>query len=219
MDIFKLFYDHDLRLNDLTSPNGNSSEKSDKDRLAEFMSPDPTYSKFYITGTRLEEEKFGINALAKFDEVIARLDNIFGGLSIYTETGTFHSLAVALSTVKIGQAMIISGETISPNFGALNIDEGAKVGRRENEIRPILQAGSYVLYKEKAQDGFDLHLFSERNIYPSLFEAFKPLIDDRFRFFSINRKKMRTERQLYFETRKLEKPPHGAEEVLPETVL
>jgi len=219
MDIFKLFYNHDLRLDDLASPNGNSSGKSDGDRLAKFMAPDPTYSKFYITGTRLEDEKFGLNTLAKADEVIKQLNNAFRDLIFFIEEGTFNSLSEALRAIETGQAMIINDKDISPNFSALSIDEESDVGREKNEIREILQSKAYVLYKEKAHHGYDLHLFSEENIYSALFETFKPLIDDQFRFFSINSKKMRTERHFYFETWKLDKPPHGAEEVLPETVL
>jgi len=83
----------------------------------------------------------------------------------------------------------------------------------------VLKTGTYVIYKEQAHHGYDLHLFSMENIYPALFDALKPLVDDQFRFFSINSKRMGSERHFYFETWTLENPPHGAEEVLPETVL
>jgi hypothetical protein len=52
-----------------------------------------------------------------------------------------------------------------------------------------------------------------------MFYPLQKLVPETFRFFSINGKKFRTERHFYFETWTLEKPPHGFEEVFPETVL
>jgi len=219
MDIFKLFFDHDLRLDNLAPRNGNTSEDYDEERLAEFMKPDPTYSKFYITGTRLEEEQFGINTLAKFREVITQLGRAFSDSSIFSTSGTFDSLFDALSAAEIGEAVILGNEKPTANFSALRIGKETNTGHKKKEIREVLQSGAFVLYKEKAHHGFDLHLFSKGNIYPVLFDRFKPLVDDQFRFFSINSKRMGRERHFYFETWTLDKPPHGAEEVFPETVL
>ena len=93
------------------------------------------------------------------------------------------------------------------------------MGHKKEELAHILKTGAYVLYKEQAHHGYDLHLFSMDNIYPTLFEQLKPVVSDEFRFFSINSKRMGSERHFYFETWTLDNPPHGAEEVLAETVL
>jgi len=219
MDIFKLFFDHDLRLDSLASRNDEYSIEYDEDRLADFMKPDPTFSKFYITGTRLEDEQFGINTLTKADEVIEQLDKSFDEQKLITPAGIFESLSNALPAVKIGQAMIINKDEVTVDFAALEIDEESNFGHKKDKVRQILQSGSNLLYKEKANHGFDLHLFSKTNIYSILFENFKPLVSENFLFFSINSKRMRSEQDFYFETWTLDKPPHGAEEVFPETVL
>ncbi|MGD8426674.1 MAG: hypothetical protein PVH63_03530 [Balneolaceae bacterium] len=219
MDIFKLFFDHDLRLDTLAPRNSRNIENYDEDRLAAFMRPDPTYSKFYFTGTRLEEEQFGINCLSKGEEVINQLGRVFNNHTINTAKGLSKSLSEAFSAAGIGDALIISNKPITVDFTELKLNEESNVGHKKEKVREILETGAYVLYKEKAHNGFDLHLFSRENIYPSLFKYLKPLIDEEFRFFSINSKRMRSERHFYFETWMLSKPPHGAEEIFPGTEL
>lgn len=219
MDIFKLFFNHDQRLDKLAKRNANKTPEEVEATLADFMKPDPTYSKFYITGTRLEEEKFGLNTLKKSSAIISQLDNIFESKNIYTSTGSFDSIPKALPATDIGSVMIISAGNPKVDFKELQIDEESNIGHKKEGLRAVLQAGSYVMYKEQAHDGFDLHLLSMENIYPSLFESFKPLVGEQFRFFSINSKRMGSERHFYFETWTLDRPPHGAEEVFAETVL
>lgn len=219
MDIFKLFFNHDQRLDKLAKRNANKTQEEVEATLADFMKPDPTYSKFYITGTRLEDENFGLNALSKGTEVIQQLDKVFAERRIYSPSGNFSSLPEALSQTEIGYIMVIANKKPSIDFQELHIDEESNIGHKKEPLSQLLKAGAYVLYKERAHDGFDLHLLSMENIYPSLFDAFKPLVDNQFRFFSINSKRMRSERHFYFETWTLDRPPHGAEEVFPETVL
>lgn len=222
MDIFKLFFNHDLRLDKLAKRNANKTEEEVEATLEDFMQPDPTYSKFYLTGTRLEEEKFGINVLNKSKTILENLDSIFKNYQFTATTNdSFNSLKEGLATIHIGEALVISNSNKLPELDltTLMIDEESKVGHKKDEIRTIIESGSYLLYKEPAHHGFDLHLFSEENIYPLLFEAFKPLIEKEFRFFSINNKRMQSERHFYFETWTLDNPPHGAEEVFPETTL
>lgn len=219
MDIFKLFFDHDLRLDKLAKRNANKTPKEVEATLADFMKPTPTYSKFYITGTRLEDEQFGLDTLAKSKAVIRQIGDIFSQRTISTGRDSFDSLHNALSATGVGEPLIISNETVSVDFGSLQIDEESNVGHKKEALSEILKTGAYVLYKEQAHHGFDLHLFSIENIYPSLFKALQPLVDKNFRFFSINSKRMGSERHFYFETWTLDRPPHGAEEVFPETVL
>lgn len=219
MDIFKLFFDHDLRLDKLEKRNANKTKEEKESSLEDFMSPDPTYSKFYITGTKLQEEQFGLNTLSKSDEILHQLDKVFSDRAIYASSGDFENLPKALSQTEIGQALVISNNQSEYDFKGIEVDEESNVGHKKDELKQILQSGAYVLYKEQAHHGYDLHLFTMDNIYPRLFENLKPLVNDQFRFFSINSKRMGSERHFYFETWTLDKPPHGAEEVLPETVL
>lgn len=219
MDIFKLFFNHDQRLDKLAKRNANKTQSEVEATLSDFMKPALTYSKFYITGTRLEKEQFGLNTLAKKDEVLNQLDEVFENCSICSASRNYDSLQEALPTIDIGQAMVLSESAGNYNFEELKIDQESNVGHKKEELSRILKTGAYVLYKEHAHHGFDLHLFSLKNIYSNLFHALQPLVDYDFRFFSINSKRMRSERHFYFETWTLDKPPHGAEEVSPETVL
>lgn len=220
MDIFKLFFEHDMRLDKLAKRNANKTKAEVEATLEDFMKPTPTYSKFYITGTRLNPEKFGLNILQKYDQILNKLDEVFTNRLIYSRDKKFNNLSEALSAVKVGQALVISDdEKHSESVAELAIDKEFNVGHRKEELKKFLKTGAFVLYKEQAHDGFDLHLFSLKNIYTSLFYPLQRLVDDDFRFFSINNKRVKSERHFYFETWTLDKPPHGAEEVFPETVL
>lgn len=220
MDIFKLFYNHDQRLDKLAKRNANKTKEEVEATLDDFMSPEPTYSKFYITGTRLNKEEFGLNTLEKCSEVLNNLNNVFKDCTIFSAVKDFEYLSDALDSIHIGQALVIaSSPNHNINFDTLEIDKESNVGHKKEELSDILQTGAYVLYKEQAHHGFDLHLFSMENIYPLLFKNLQPLVSEKFRFFSINSKRMGSERHFYFETWTLGNPPHGAEEVLPETKL
>lgn len=220
MDIFKLFFEHDLRLDKLAKRNANKTEEEVEASLADFMKPTPTYSKFYLTGTRLKEEIFGLDTLDRWDDIRKNLETVFQDVQIQTVNGLLSSLTEAINNTEIGKAIIISTEIDSDlPIRSLSVDRESNVGHFKEELSEVLEDGHRVLYKEQAHDGFDLHLFSKENIYEQLFHAFKPLVRPDFRFFSINSRRMRSERHFYFETWTLNKPPHGAEEVLPQTVL
>lgn len=220
MDIFKLFFEHDLRLDKLAKRNANKTEEEVEASLADFMKPTPTYSKFYLTGTRLKEEEFGINILEHWDDILAKLEQVFEKHYLQVNGESFNSLSKSINRAKTGDAILISStKETEVDTASLQVSRESNVGHFKEELSEVLQKGYLVLYKEQAHDGFDLHLFSETNIYEELFYALKPLVSSTFRFFSINNKRMRSERHFYFETWTLDKPPHGAEEVLPETVL
>lgn len=220
MDIFKLFFEHDMRLDKLARRNANKTKEEVEATLEDFMKPTPTYSKFYITGTRLDTEQFGLNVLEKYEQVLEKLDEIFGDKFIHSSEKTFNALSVSLPETEIGQALVINqSKEIPAGIEELAIDEESNVGHRKEELSEMLKTGAFVLYKEQAHHGFDLHLFSLKNIYTKLFYPLQSLVDRQFRFFSINSKRIQSERHFYFETWTLDKPPHGAEEVFPETVL
>lgn len=220
MDIFKLFFEHDIRLDKLAKRNANKTKEEVEATLEDFMKPTPTYSKFYLTGTRLDPNQFGLSILLKYDQILNKLDEVFNGRAILSADKKFDALSVALPETEIGEALVIDDpEKKHSGIAELAVDKESNVGHRKDELREILKTGAFVLYKEHAHDGFDLHLFSLKNIYTSLFYPLQRLVDDEFRFFSINNKRMKSERHFYFETWSLQKPPHGAEEVFPETVL
>ena len=220
MDIFKLFFEHDLRLDDLGERNTGAEPKTGPS-IEEFLKPDPTYSKFYLTGTLLDNEpRFGLNILQNYATVEERLEEIFSGFSYATAHGEHESLREAISVIDTGEVVLISVDSDhAKDPSPLHVDPDSNVGHFKSELRDLLTEGMKVLYKENAHHGYDLHLFSEKNIYEQLFYPFRDLVGDTFRFFSINSKRIRSERKFYFETWTLENPPHGAEEVRSETVL
>jgi len=219
-DIFKLIFEHDLRLDQLRERHLDRDKQEVSGSIEDFLKPDPTYSKFYITGTRLGDENlFGLNQLLKYDQVLQRLADALNEFSVFRESERV-DLVESIKTTEMGIPLILTqkGENSWIHLD-LKLDHESNVGHKKEGIAKVLEAGDLVLYKENAHDGFDLHLFSKKNIYKSFFNQIKPLVSDQFRFFSINGKKIRSERKFYFETWTLDRPPHGAEEVFRETVL
>ncbi|MEX0719312.1 MAG: hypothetical protein WD059_01505 [Balneolaceae bacterium] len=220
MDIFKLIFEHDLRLDKLAKRNANKAKDEDEATLADFMKPDPTYSKFYLTGTDLSNEFFGLNNLKEFPKVLEALQEAFSGKNIHTSGTSHNSLGRAIESVNTGEVIVLSDEKkLNFDISSIHIDTNSNVGHLKSELKEFLEQRLIVIYKEQAKDGFDLHIFSKRNIYRDMFFPLQKLVPDAFRFFSINGKKFRSERHFYFETWTLDKPPHGFEEVFPESVL
>ncbi|MDR9415177.1 MAG: hypothetical protein RI564_02750 [Gracilimonas sp.] len=219
-DIFKLIFHHDQRLDKLAERNTHENPKVMESSLEDFMKPDPTYSKFYITGTDLANERFGLNMLSAYDEVIAALETAFPNKNIFTQKTQFPSIQKAIQDLKLGEVFILTDkEQIDLDISTLHIDVNSNVGHLKEELKNALETGYIVVYKEQAKDGFDLHMFSKKNVYRDLFFPLQKLVPEHYRFFSINGKKFRSERHFYFETWTLEQPPHGFEEVHPESVL
>lgn len=219
MDIFKLIFEHDLRLDQLKDRQLDRSTQDISHSLEDFLKPDPTYSKFYFTGTVLPEQLFGLNKLMAYPSVLDALETSLSGYTVFLENKIL-SLQETLEKSEVGQPVILTeNDTISWDIDQLRIDSGSNVGHKKEALADVLKSDDMVLYKEHAHQGFDLHLFSKNNIYPRFFEAFQQLVSDDFRYFSINGKRIRSERKFYFETWTLDRPPHGAEEVFKETVL
>jgi hypothetical protein len=219
MDIFKLIFEHDLRLDQLKERQLDRTVQETSSSIEDFLRPDPTYSKFYFTGTVLPEQRFGINQLMAYP---AFLDIFESALKEYHSfyDGATASLKGVIEIAQIGDAIILSKEgSHSWDIGKLNVDFESNVGHKKEYLAEVMEQNDLVLYKEHAHQGFDLHLFSKKNIYPLFFEPFKRLLSDEFRFFSINGKRIQSERKFYFETWTLERPPHGAEEVFHSTVI
>jgi len=222
MDIFKLIFEHDLLLEKLSGNNDPRNEEEQSYSLEDFMKPIPAYSRFYLTGTDLEKQRFGINCLKKINNIIAALSDVFAEYTFTTNRGrTFSRLPEALNEITIGDSFICHTKTLKTIESIEGLSINDKIGIRQiiPQLTNLLDHDGPVLFKEKALNGYDIHIFSKTNIYESLFNALKPLTDQKQRFFSINGKKVKSERMFYFETYRLERPPHGFQEVFPETVI
>jgi hypothetical protein len=224
MDLLKFIFEHDLRLNaprERTPKHGSDNRMS----IEEFMKPDPTYSRFYISGTDLEKEEFGLSVLSHYDEIIAALDDALGDVTYHRTNKTYAQLSQLLSDLEIGQMAVIqpsdeSLEDVSLDYTEWDLDTNSNVGLKRPLLKELIESGGIAMYMENAHHGFDLHLLMRDNRYEAFYNQLKPLIEhDDFRFFSINGKRTRSERLFYFETWTLDRPPHGTEEVLPETRL
>lgn len=225
MDIFKLIYQHDIRLDKLKGRPANREDREPELSLEDFMKPDPTYSKFYLTGTLLNDEgdpAFGLNRIEKADAVFDKLDEALADYNIFYKNEPVNRLSAILEEVPLGQPMVaaIGSNPPPPDLEELYIDEQSNIGQRKMALKALLTEGWIVIYKEKAHHGYDLHIFSEDNIYTQFFYPLQKLTGtQQFRFFSVNGRRITSERKFYFETWTLARPPHGAEEVFPETVL
>ena len=217
--ILKLIFHHDQRLDQLAERNANRTKDQIESTLADFMKPDPTYSRLYFTGTDLDNEKFGLNVLSEYKGAISSLEKGLDADSYQTIKGSFDSLDEAISGIELGEVIVVGEGDADFDISTLHIDSNSNVGHLKSELKEVLEAGFVVVYKEQAKDGFDLHVFSKKNIYPKFFNPLQNMLPDAFRFFSINGKKFRSERHFYFETWTLNRPPHGFEEVFTESVL
>lgn len=206
-DILKLIFHHDQRLDDL-APSTNESGADDP--LAMFTQPDPTYSTLYFSGSDLENERFGLNMLSAFDKVINAVGSGLEDNHYFTSAGKYSSFSKALNSMEINEAMVITKD---------EVQTGIIHSFTRQVLRDVLEKGWIILYKRESKDGFDLHTFSKANIYTRFFYGLQELLPDEFRFFSINGKRLSNERQFFFETWTLHKPPHGFEEVFPESIL
>lgn len=217
--ILKLIFHHDQRLDQLQDRNANRSKEQIESTLADFMKPDPTYSKLYFTATDLKKEEFGLNVLDEYNGFISALEEGLNTDIYQTHHENYDSLHEAVQNLDLGEVIITGNKEADFDISSLHIDTNSNVGHLKTELREVLENDFVVIYKEQAKNGFDLHLFSKKNIYTKFFHPLQNMLPDAFRFFSINGKKFRSERHFYFETWTLDRPPHGFEEVFPESVL
>jgi hypothetical protein len=221
MDLFKLFYNHDQPLDILNRGRNGSGNKDRESTLQDFMSPTPTFSSFYLMGTRFPKEKIGLNQLDNFNQILDRLQKAFGDQAIQSPTGINSRLTDMIEKLSTGSAVIITNNNEDgSNIASEQFLKGELDPDNKNrQLQKLLEEGHKVIFKEVSRDGYDLHLYSKENIYPRLFSQFQELVDESFRFFSVNSKRMRSEKHFYFDTWRLDRPPHGAEEVFGDTVL
>lgn len=218
-DIFKLIYEHDLRLDQLRERQLDRNKQEVSGSIEDFLKPDPTYSKFYFSGSLLSKNEFGLSCMVHFDEFLDRFSSALSDYQVYRRDQKV-SLKEAVSDTELGIPLILT-KSKSNAWTDLDLDLeiDSNVGHKKEGLSEVLKSEDLVLYKEPAHNGFDFHLFSRENNYNLFFEQFQKMVSENFRFFSINGKRVRSERKFYFETWTLDRPPHGVEEVFKETVL
>lgn len=222
MDIFKLLYEHDQRLESLRKRHTDRAEPETSGTIEDFLKPDPTYSRFYLSGSRPEEERFGLTALERAPEILRTLRNLFLEWNHFPSNGSDDPslLNQSLAQSKSGDLYIFTkneAPMISPE--KLLNEQDESMSHKSDSLKASLEAGECVLFVEGAHHGVDLQLFSMENIYGELFYPFQSMVNESFRFFSMNGKRIRSERAFFFETWRIQQPPHGIEEVFPQTVL
>ena len=201
-DIFKLIFHHDQRMEQLAP-----STKVDANPLAMFTAPDPTFSTLYFSGTIIDESKFGLNNLSRYNDIISILNNAFDLPSFKKEKESFIEI---INQLEINGTILIDPKR--KEIKKSDYSDGSN-------LREAIEDDGIVLFKRENQDGFDIQLFSKENIYLLFFYHLQAMLGEKFRFFSINGKRVHNEQMFYFETHRLSNPPHGFEEVFPESVL
>lgn len=215
MTLFKLIFEHDM----LLEPNGSAQGNRKVSSLEDFLKPAQTYSRFYLSATELSENRFGWSASSHAPQILAAFDRALDVKQVVSPDGTcYASVAEALNHSAIGDALVLSNYDQAPT-PYMRFNENNNFHDHVDSLKAILDQGNMVLFVEKAHHGYDIHLFSRENVYRSFFYAFKPLISNTFRFFSINGKRAKSERLFYFETWTLQRPPHGFEEVFEDTAF
>jgi hypothetical protein len=217
MTLFKLIFEHDMVL----EPVGTVKSKHESSTLEDFLKPKQTYSRFYFSATDLELQKFGLSASEDYKEMLLAFTSALGPstYTLFDRTET-HDIEIAISSVPEGGAIVITPEKVLLKGAPFPVLKPSETFREQiTELTERLDSGHLVLFVVKAHHGFDLHLFAKKNIYRDFFYAFKPIIREDFRFFSINGKRAKSERLFYFETWSLERLPHGFEEVKEDTAF
>jgi hypothetical protein len=216
MDLFKLLFEHDMLLDE----NGTGGTGRKESTLEDFLKPQPTFSRFYFSGTVTDERLFGLDQLQHFNEIANAIDMALGRPGYLLRGGRQMSgLIRVLENSSVYDAFVIPAEATDPPVNEIQLDLNTGVRQKLPLLRQFLNSGHKVFFIEQSEHGADLHLFSRENVYPSLFTHLKPLVNEEFRFFSINGKRAKSDRLFFFETWTLDRPPHGFEEVFSDTVL
>jgi len=138
MDIFKLIFEHDLRLDQLRERQLDRSEQEVTGSIEDFLRPDPTYSKFYITGTDMNGPYFGLNALQNYEQVISALETALEDFHVFAGKKLVQ-FNEALKNADFGEALILSvKEEVSRDSQKLRIDDGSNIGHKKPELAEFL---------------------------------------------------------------------------------
>ncbi len=220
MQLLKLVFEHDIPLDRLHQSPDERRAASQSLSLEDFLRPQPVFSHFYLTGTVMDgAPRFGLSTLRRAHEMLDALGKAIGRPVWQTVTASFAHFADAVDSLEIGEAATaalgVLPDDVPPAAPARNSGEPEVVAA----LHGLLQSKAVVVYKEKAHHGWDLQIYSLDNIYSALFQNLKPFLGGDLRFFSMNGKRVRSERMFYFETWALDRPPHGVEEVFMDTEI
>lgn len=232
--LLKLVFFHDQRMEDLTSSSSDNS-KDDNDVLSLFSKPDPTYSRLFFMGSDLANNRYGINLLDAFPSVVSIFEHLYTlpptlqwsdgqGIRTWIDNAPMDAYLklVPKSIYGIqssGTDTITSLKINNPAIAKSNHEKAWGYELEPIVLRRLLMKDEVILVKRAAFDGHDIDLYSKQNPYIDFFYPLKSLLPDAYRFFSINGKRIHNKEALFFEQTRLYKPPHGFEEVHPESVL
>jgi hypothetical protein len=219
MHIIKLIFEHDIPLNRMDQSPAERRESSKAMSLEDFMRPEPIFSKFYLSSTLMgEEPEFGLNKLEGIDKPLQELGERLGRPEWISGTNRFNSLLDAIKGTEIGHSIIAPTES-SRSLPIILPTRNTADPELVSTLYELLKQDTIVMFKEVAHHGWDLQIYSLKNSYPAFFYSLKTQLSPEHRLFSMNGKRIRSERLFYFETWSLENPPHGIEEVFENTEI
>jgi hypothetical protein len=128
-------------------------------------------------------------------------------------------ISEAIASLAPGDILISGAHSESKLRQQMVLDDRTGVRERFEPLTKLLDQDHLVLLTEKAHHGYDLHLFSRRNLYEVLFYGCQAMLKPGLRCFTINGKRVASERHFYFETWSLDRPPHGFQEVTADSRL
>lgn len=219
MIIFKLIFEHDMVLEQLSNPGAKPSTAATTS-LDDFLKPQQTYSRFYISATDLENQHFGLNHLPRYKEAVISVgETMNAALFLRNDGYSSDNLFALIDGASAGMSIIALAKGTTETREPLKpITDENGLREQVGELVDLLNDGHIVIFLEKAHNGLDLHIFSKKNIYDPFFAVFRKHMRKDYRFFSINGKRSKSERLFYFELWSLHRPPHGFEEVTEQTV-
>ncbi|MDV7391376.1 hypothetical protein RZS08_08495, partial [Arthrospira platensis SPKY1] len=197
----------DLSINELDTPKPSTAQ-TEEDRLAAFLRPDPTYSLLWFSGTRIQDGKaqLGLQTLGHFPSIRTQIAQALGDLHLIQpqEGSRYDSITHFIDAAPVNKTLILANQAFDfPPLPPTGLD--FSLSNYKSLLADCLRVGFVVLTKAPHQHGFDLMLNSHTNLYTRFFEPFKSLLPTSdLRIFSINLKRMDSERKLYFELHSVE---------------
>ena len=186
-------------------------------------------------GSDLTSNRYGINLLDAYPSIVTIIEKLYTlplqlewsnkqGISDWMQDAPMDAYLrlVRKSKDRITSPTNVLDTSLTkdiPATGNKNLEQVWGYEVEASIIHRLLMKDEVILVKRAAMDGYDIDLFSKRNPYIDFFYPLQSLLPDAFRFFSINGKRVHSKEALYFEQTRLYKPPHGFEEVHPESVL
>ncbi len=221
MHILKLIFEHDIPLDRMDQSPDERRQATKGMTLEDFMRPMPIFSHFYISSSHLgsSDPAFGLSTHPRLEHLLDAVGKHIGRTVWITSLAQTASFTDAVKLIQIGEATIAPLDETSGGHDIVAPAKNSGEPEVVSALHDLIRDKSIVAFKEKAHHGWDLHIYSLVNIYPALFHALQPFVGGDTRLFSMNGKRIRSERLFYFETWALDSPPHGAEEVFAETTI